>query len=64
MISREMNRRFVTVRMNLRGKDLTSFMKEAESKIEAQVRYGNWKVLLSTDTNPGFVKLIEHYQVR
>ncbi|MDR0348357.1 MAG: CusA/CzcA family heavy metal efflux RND transporter [Tannerella sp.] len=39
MISREMNRRFVTIRMNLRGRDLTSFVKEAQSKIEAQVKY-------------------------
>jgi cobalt-zinc-cadmium resistance protein CzcA len=43
MISREMNRRFVTVRMNLRGKDLTSFVKEAESKIEEHVRYDHSK---------------------
>jgi cobalt-zinc-cadmium resistance protein CzcA len=43
MISREMNRRFVTVRMNLRGKDLTSFVKEAEAKIEQQVRYDHSK---------------------
>ncbi|MDR2042520.1 MAG: CusA/CzcA family heavy metal efflux RND transporter [Tannerella sp.] len=39
MISREMNQRFVTVRMNLRGRDLTSFVKEAGSKIKEQVRY-------------------------
>jgi cobalt-zinc-cadmium resistance protein CzcA len=39
MISRETNQRFVTVRMNLRGRDLTSFVKEAESKIEEQVMY-------------------------
>jgi predicted nucleic acid-binding Zn finger protein len=25
---------------------------------------GNWKVLLTTDTNLSFIKLIEHYQVR
>ena len=37
MISRETNQRFVTVRMNLRGRDLSSFVKEAESKIEEQV---------------------------
>jgi cobalt-zinc-cadmium resistance protein CzcA len=43
MISREMNQRFVTVRMNLRGKDLTSFVKEAESKIEEHVRYDHSK---------------------
>lgn len=39
MISREMNRRFVTVRVNLRGRDLTSFVKEAEERIENQVQY-------------------------
>ncbi|SCM58944.1 efflux RND transporter permease subunit [Petrimonas mucosa] len=39
MISRETNQRFVTVRMNLRGRDLSSFVKEAESKIEEQVKY-------------------------
>jgi len=39
MISREMNQRFVTVRMNLRGRDLTSFAKEAQSKIEEQIQY-------------------------
>jgi cobalt-zinc-cadmium resistance protein CzcA len=43
MISREMNQRFVTVRMNLRGKDLTSFVREAESKIEEHVRYDHSK---------------------
>jgi cobalt-zinc-cadmium resistance protein CzcA len=43
MISRETNRRFVTVRMNLRGKDLSSFVKEAESKIEEQVKYDHSK---------------------
>lgn len=39
MISREMNQRFTTVRMNLRGRDLTSFVKEARSTIEKQVQY-------------------------
>jgi cobalt-zinc-cadmium resistance protein CzcA len=39
MISREMNQRFVTVRMNLRGRDLSSFVREAESKIKKQVKY-------------------------
>lgn len=43
MISREMNQRFTTVRMNLRGKDLTSFVREAESKIEKQVKYDHSK---------------------
>ncbi|SFK56819.1 cobalt-zinc-cadmium resistance protein CzcA [Porphyromonadaceae bacterium KH3CP3RA] len=39
MISREMNQRFTTVRMNLRGRDLTSFVKEAQSTIEKEVQY-------------------------
>jgi len=39
MISREMNQRFVTVRVNLRGRDLTSFVREAQSKIEEYVPY-------------------------
>jgi cobalt-zinc-cadmium resistance protein CzcA len=43
MISREMNQRFVTVRMNLRGRDLTSFVREAQSKIEEQVKYDHSK---------------------
>jgi len=43
MISREMNRRFVTLRMNLRGRDLTSFVKEAHSKIEEQIVYDHTK---------------------
>jgi cobalt-zinc-cadmium resistance protein CzcA len=43
MISREMNQRFVTVRVNLRGRDLTSFVREAESKIEEHVRYDHSK---------------------
>jgi cobalt-zinc-cadmium resistance protein CzcA len=43
MISREMNRRFITVRMNLRGRDLTSFVGEVQSKIEAQLQYDHSK---------------------
>ncbi|MDR2388344.1 MAG: CusA/CzcA family heavy metal efflux RND transporter [Tannerellaceae bacterium] len=39
MISREMNQRFVTVRMNLRGRDLSSFVAEAQSRIEKEVPY-------------------------
>jgi len=38
-ITREMNRRFTTVRVNLRGRDLTSFFKETQFKIEKQVKY-------------------------
>jgi len=43
MISREMNQRFTTVRMNLRGRDLTSFVRDAESEIEKQVKYDHSK---------------------
>lgn len=43
MISREMNQRFVTVRVNLRGRDLTSFVREAQSKIEECVPYDHTK---------------------
>ncbi len=43
MISREMNQRFTTVRMNLRGRDLTSFVKEARSTIEREVQYDHSK---------------------
>lgn len=46
MISREMNQRFVTVRMNLRGRDLSSFVKEANSKIEEQLPYDHSKFQL------------------
>lgn len=38
-ISREMNRRQLTVRLNLRGADLSSFLKQAQAKIRQQVKY-------------------------
>ncbi len=43
MISREKNQRFTTVSLNIRGRDLTSFFKEAQSKIEEQVQYDHTK---------------------
>ncbi len=43
MISREMNQRFVTVSLNLRERDLTTFVKEAKSKIEEQIDYDHSK---------------------
>ena len=46
MISREKNQRFTTVQMNLRGRDLTSFVKEAQMKIEKQVQYDHSKFKL------------------
>ena len=42
-ITREMNRRFTTVRLNLRDRDLSSFVKEVQSKIEAQIQYDHTK---------------------
>ncbi|MDR1499506.1 MAG: CusA/CzcA family heavy metal efflux RND transporter, partial [Tannerellaceae bacterium] len=39
MISREENSRFVTVRVDLRGRDLTSFVGEAKAAIEERVPY-------------------------
>jgi cobalt-zinc-cadmium resistance protein CzcA len=38
-ITREMNKRHLTVRLNLRGTDLTSFLKDARDKIEKEVKY-------------------------
>lgn len=38
-ITREMNQRHLTVKLNLRGRDLSSFLKEAQGAIEQQVDY-------------------------
>lgn len=38
-IAREMNKRHLTVRLNLRGNDLTSFLKESQSTIEKNIQY-------------------------
>lgn len=42
-ITREMNRRHLTVKMNLRGRDLSSFLNEAQSAIEKNVTYDKTK---------------------
>ncbi|MBS1977468.1 MAG: efflux RND transporter permease subunit [Bacteroidetes bacterium] len=42
-ITREMNKRHLTVRLNLRGTDLTSFLQEAQDKIEEQVEYDHMR---------------------
>ncbi len=42
-IAREMNKRYIAVSVNLRGKDLTSFLKEAKDKIESEVKYDHEK---------------------
>ncbi len=49
MISREKNQRFVTVSLNIRGRDLTSFHNEAQSKIEQYVKYDHTKFRLHWD---------------
>ena len=38
-ITREMNRRHLTVRLNLRGRDLASFLDDAKARIAQQVQY-------------------------
>lgn len=38
-ITREMNKRHLTVKLNLRGRDLGSFLKEAQATIEKNVQY-------------------------
>lgn len=40
-ITREMNKRHLTVRVNLRGRDLTSFLKEAQDKIKENIHYNH-----------------------
>ena len=42
-ITREMNKRHLTVKLNLRGTDLSSFLKEAQRKIEEEVTYDHEK---------------------
>lgn len=42
-ITREMNRRHLTVKLNLRGRDLASFLKEAQNVIDAKVNYDKSK---------------------
>ncbi|HCN48601.1 MAG TPA: CusA/CzcA family heavy metal efflux RND transporter [Chryseobacterium sp.] len=42
-ITREMNKRHLTVKLNLRGTDLSSFLKVAQDKIEKDIRYDHEK---------------------
>lgn len=42
-ITRELNKRHLTVKLNLRGTDLTTFLNEAQSKIESNVKYDHEK---------------------
>jgi cobalt-zinc-cadmium resistance protein CzcA len=45
-ITREMNQRYLIVRLNLRGVDLTSFLTEANRLINQQISYDNGRVHL------------------
>ncbi|MFQ3575386.1 MAG: CusA/CzcA family heavy metal efflux RND transporter [Cytophagales bacterium] len=42
-ITREMNKRHLTVKLNIRNRDLASLLKEAQAKIEANVKYDHDK---------------------
>lgn len=42
-ITREMNKRHLTVKLNLRGTDLSSFLKKAQDKIEKDIQYDHGK---------------------
>ena len=48
-ISREMSKRQLTVRVNLRGKDLSTFLKEADALIRSGVEYDHTKHSLKWD---------------
>ncbi len=41
LIAREMNKRYIIIRLNLRGTDLTTFLKLANDKIENNVKYNH-----------------------
>jgi len=45
-ITREMNKRYITLRINLRGIDLTDFIKKAQSEIRKNVKYDHTKNLV------------------
>lgn len=45
-ITREMNRRHLTVRVNLRGADLSSFLAEADSRIASQTAFDREQIRL------------------
>ncbi len=42
-ITRQMNKRYITLRINLRGVDLTTFLNEAKEKINANVEFDHTK---------------------
>ena len=45
-ITREMNKRYLTLRINLRGTDLTKFINEAQTEIKNKVQYDHEKNLV------------------
>jgi heavy metal efflux system protein len=45
-ITREMNKRYITLRINLRGIDLTDFINKAQSEIKNKVKYDHEKYLV------------------
>ena len=46
LVSREMNKRYIIIRLNLRGTDLSTFLKEANEKIKKNVPYDHEKIHL------------------
>ncbi|QNK72986.1 efflux RND transporter permease subunit [Variovorax sp. PAMC28562] len=46
-ITREMGKRHLTVRLNLRGRDLSSFLEDAHTQIEAKVKYNHAHIQLA-----------------
>lgn len=46
LIAREMNKRYIIIRLNLRGTDLSTFLKEADEKIKKNVSYNHEKIQL------------------
>lgn len=46
-ITREMNRRHLTVRVNLRGVDLSTFLRSADRLIDKEVKYDHEDVHLA-----------------
>ena len=48
-IAREMNRRHLTIRLNLRGRDLTSFLNEARKLIDGNIVYDHTEFQIKWD---------------
>lgn len=48
-LTREMNHRHLTVRVNLRGRDLTSFLREAQEKIDSGVEFDHTRYQIKWD---------------